>query len=438
MPDFAALAERVNPVVVNISTVTHGSDVPVIDELPEATPYDDLFRRFFDDNEPAESMPDTSALGSGVIVSDDGFILTNFHVIRGADEIIVRLADRRQLRAEVIGVDVPSDLALLKVEADSLVAADIGDADKVRVGEWVMAIGSPFGFDYSVTSGIVSAKGRSVGTERYVPYLQTDVAINPGNSGGPLFDLDGRVVGINSQIYSRTGGFMGVSFAIPINLAMQVAAQLKETGKVSRGWLGVDIQDVTRELAESFGMSRPEGALVRSVFDGSPAAAAGLEVGDIILAVNERAVFTAGELPPLVGATSAGESLRMRVLRDGQQVDVEATLDELPVQPVPARDEPPVRDAGLMGLGVRDLRLGERNALNLEAGGVLVERVAAGPAYQAGIRAGDVILSVDRQSIDNAEKFESVVGSLPLNRHVAVLIWRDNSTLFLPVQLQRQ
>lgn len=437
LPDFSELAERVSPVVVNISTISRQSVQQDAAELPEGHPYDDLYRRFFDDEQSDEELFDSSSLGSGVIISDSGEILTNYHVIKDADEIIVRLADRRQLRAEVVGVDPPSDLALLRVQADQLAVADIGDAEKLKVGEWVMAIGSPFGFDYSVTSGIVSAKGRSVGSERYVPYIQTDVAINPGNSGGPLFDLDGKVIGINSQIYSRTGGFMGVSFAIPINLAMEVAEQLKSNGHVSRGWLGVDIQDVTRELAESFGMSRPEGALVRSVMNGSPAEEAGLKVGDIILAVEERRVFTADELPPLVGAVAAGGNLELTLLRDGDEIELTAVLDELPVDPVPLRNEPPVKDAGLLGLGIRDLRLGERSALGVEKGGVLVERVSAGPAYQAGVRAGDVVLSIDRRSIDSVETFEQVVGELPLNRHVAMLIKRNNSTLFIPVRLQR-
>lgn len=437
LPDFSTLAERVSPVVVNISTISRDSAQPGSSQLPENHPYDELYRRFYDENGGEEPLFDSSSLGSGVIIAESGQILTNYHVIKDADEIIVRLADRRQLRAEVVGVDPPSDLALLKVDASELRAAEFGNADELKVGEWVMAIGSPFGFDYSVTSGIVSAKGRSVGSERYVPYIQTDVAINPGNSGGPLFDMDGKVIGINSQIYSRTGGFMGVSFAIPINLAMAVAEQLEKDGHVSRGWLGVDIQDVTRELAESFDMSRPEGALVRSVLQGSPAEAAGLKVGDIILAVDGQRVFTADELPPLVGSAAAGSDLELTLLRNGDELVVTAVLDELAVDPVPLRSEPPVKDAGLLGLGIRDLRLGERSALGVEEGGVLVERVSAGPAYQAGVRAGDVVLSIDRRKVDSVETFEQIAGELPLNRHVAMLIKRDNATLFIPVRLQR-
>lgn len=442
LPDFAQLAAEASPTVVNISTTQRvvESAPPVNEgaELPEDHPFDELFDRFFDEPAPQEpEIFDSSSLGSGVIISRDGDILTNYHVIKGAEEIIVKLADRRQLRATVVGVDQASDLALLKVAADDLPAAQVGDADKLRVGEWVMAIGSPFGFDYSVTTGIVSAKGRSVGEERYVPFIQTDVAINPGNSGGPLFDLNGKVVGINSQIYSRTGGFMGVSFAIPINLAMNVARQLKASGRVSRGWLGVDIQDVTRELAESFGMSRPEGALVRSVVTDGPAAQAGLEIGDIILKFGNQPVFAAEELPPLVGAMPAGGEVPLEVLRDGETRRLAVHLGEVPAEALPVAAEPPVRDAGLLGLTVRELKLAEREALALNEGGVLVERVSAGPAYDAGLRAGDVILSIDRVSVSDVEQFETAVDELPMNRHVAVLVHRGGSTVFLPIRLRR-
>lgn len=438
LPDFAGLAEQVSPTVVNISTSSRSFETVEKDPaLPEDHPYDDLFRRFFEPEEENSSpeLFENSSLGSGVIISPDGDILTNYHVVSDADEIIVKLADRRQLRAHVVGVDRASDLALLKVDADNLPAARIGDVASLKVGEWVMAIGSPFGFDYSVTSGIVSAKGRSVGSERYVPYIQTDVAINPGNSGGPLFNLAGEVVGINSQIYSRTGGFMGVSFAIPVNLAMNVAAQLKAEGKVRRGWLGVDIQDVTRELAESFGMSHPEGALVRNVLPGSPAEAAGVEVGDVILSFNRQAIFSADELPPLVGAAPAGAELEIHYLRQGKQADLTVTLGELKQADLPAREELPVRDAGLLGLAVRELKLAERDALGLGEGGLLVERVSAGPAYEAGLRSGDIVLGIDSKPVESLPQFESIIADLPLNRHVAVLVQRDGTKLFFPVRL---
>ena len=312
LPDFTSLVDAAAPAVVNISTTQRpqvqqpqtdgdgqdslprlppGMELP---DLPEDSQIYDLFRRFFGEREgqqgPRQPPPgrDGQSLGSGFIVSQDGFIITNNHVVAGADEVIVRLNDRRQFIAEVVGTDERSDIAVLKVEADDLPTVPLGRDYDLKVGEWVLAIGAPFGFDFSVTAGIVSAKGRSLPSESYVPFIQTDVAINPGNSGGPLFNLAGEVVGVNAQIFSRTGGFMGLSFAIPIDVAMDVADQLRDTGRVSRGWLGVLIQDVTRELAESFEMEKPEGALVARVLDGSPAAEAGFEVGDIVLAFDGR------------------------------------------------------------------------------------------------------------------------------------------------------
>lgn len=440
LPDFSALAERTSPTVVNISTTQRvqrpAEETP---ELPDGHPYDELYDRFF--NEEREPVVpenfESSSLGSGVIISKEGEILTNYHVIRGAEEIIVKLADRRQVRATVVGVDPASDLALLDIDADGLPVATLGKVQDLEVGEWVMAIGSPFGFDYSVTSGIVSAKGRQVGEEVYVPFIQTDVAINPGNSGGPLFNLDGEVVGINSQIYSETGGFMGVSFAIPIDLAMDVTDQLKREGRVSRGWLGVDIQDVTRELAESFGMSRPEGALVRAVLPESPAANAGIKVGDIILEFAEAAVYSASELPPLVGGSPAGTEVGVAVLRGGEMTTLEVRLGELPVEARPVATLPHSDDTGRLGMVARNLRFAERDSLGVDNGGVFVEEVNGGPAYQAGLRPGDVILSVDGRDISDMDEFENIVADLPLNRHVAVLVQREGTTVFVPLRLDR-
>ena len=305
LPDFVGLAKENSPAVVNISIKQHKSASRFrhnfqMPDLPEDSPFNEFFKRFFDERQGSDDEPreyETQSLGSGFIISDDGYILTNNHVVDEADEVIVRLSDRREFKAEVIGKDKRSDVALLKIAADNLPkVVQIGSTEDLEVGEWVLAIGSPFGFDHSVTSGIVSAKGRNLPSENYVPFIQTDVAINPGNSGGPLFNLDGEVVGVNSQIYSRTGGYMGLSFAIPIEMAMDVAEQLKTNGRVTRGWLGVLIQDVTRELADSFGMDHPKGALVARVMPDSPASVAGLQPGDVILEFNGMEITSSSKL----------------------------------------------------------------------------------------------------------------------------------------------
>jgi serine protease Do len=324
LPDFTELVRKNSPAVVNISTTQkitrNGPRLPHgLHQFPEGSPFDDFFRRFFGDREGESRSFETHSLGSGFIISSDGYIITNYHVIRDADTIIVRFSDRRELEAKVVGNDERSDLALLKVEAKGLPTLKQGDSKQLKVGEWVLAIGSPFGFEHSATAGIVSAVGRSLPEESYVPFIQTDVAINPGNSGGPLFNLAGEVVGINSQIYSRTGGFMGLSFAIPIDVAMEAVEQLKEKGQVTRGWLGVVIQDVTRELAESFGLERPQGALVAKVLAGSPAAAGGIQVGDIILNFGGSPVPRSSALPPLVGRAEIGEPVNVQVLRSGDR-----------------------------------------------------------------------------------------------------------------------
>jgi len=339
LPDFTGMVEKYSPAVVNISTKQSRSvrrqlrrDF-MIPDLPEDSPFNEFFRRFFGEDgggEPKDKKFNTHSLGSGFIISQDGYVLTNNHVVEEADEIIIRLSDRREFEAQVIGTDRQSDTALLKINAQGLPVVSLGKSSKLKVGEWVLAIGSPFGFDHSVTAGIVSAKGRSLPSENYVPFIQTDVAINPGNSGGPLFNLDGEVVGVNSQIYSRTGGFMGLSFAIPIEVAMNVADQLRDTGRVSRGWLGVLIQDVTRELADSFGMDHPRGALVSRVLPDSPAQAAQLQPGDIILKYNGTKLDNSTELPPLVGQSPVGEMARLTLLRQGKKLKVEVTIGELP------------------------------------------------------------------------------------------------------------
>jgi serine protease Do len=403
------------------------------DGLPEDSPLYDFFRRFFGEEGPLPDDGDLGrSLGSGFILSADGYVLTNAHVVEAADEIIVRMSDRREFVAEVIGADERSDLALIKIDATDLPAVELGDSSEVEVGEWVLAIGSPFGFEHSATAGIVSAKGRSLPSENYVPFIQTDVAINPGNSGGPLFGLDGRVVGVNSQIYSRTGGFMGLSFAIPIDVAIDVVEQLKDKGRVSRGWLGVLIQDVTRDLAEPFGLPHPAGALVSQVLPDSPAEAAGIKPGDIILAFDGVEIPTSSALPPLVGATKVDGTVEVEVLRRGERQAVRVTLAELPDDDATltssGRPAPPAADR--LGLVVKAVPEDQRELLGLDQGGVLVERVETGPGERAGVRAGDIILAFDSQSITGPEQFDGLVQALPAGESVAVLVQRGDGRMF--------
>lgn len=333
LPDFTGLVEREGPAVVNISTVQtvrRDQAFPRLPGIPEDDPFYDFFRRFMP---PGPREFQTRSLGSGFLISEDGYLLTNAHVVRDASEVTVKLTDRREFTARVVGVDMRSDVALLKIDASGLPAVRIGNPEQTRVGEWVLAIGSPFGFENSVTAGIISAKGRALPDESYVPFLQTDVPINPGNSGGPLFNLDGEVIGINAQIYSRTGGYMGLSFAIPIDVAMNVAGQLRATGRVIRGRLGVQIQEITPDLARSFSLERPVGALVAGIERGSPAASAGLRAGDVILRFNGKPIDNANDLPPLVAATRPGTRVELEIWRDRSASRVTATIGQLDEQP---------------------------------------------------------------------------------------------------------
>ena len=444
LPDFTELVERNRAAVVNIST-TQRRTAPVerprmpkgfeIPDLPEDSPFHEFFRRFFGEGEIEEF--DAQSLGSGFIISQDGFIISNNHVVRNADEVIVRLSDRREYKARVVGTDEPSDVALLKIDADGLPAVRLGIGYELKVGEWVLAIGSPFGFDHSVTAGIVSAKGRSLPRENYVPFIQTDVAINPGNSGGPLFNLEGEVVGVNSQIFSRTGGFMGLSFAIPIDVAMDVADQLRDKGRVSRGWLGVLIQDVTLELAESFGMVKPQGALVAKVLDGSPAERAGFEVGDILLSFDEHSIERSSDLPPIVGRTRVGREVPVEILRDGESVILNVTTDELPDDDelrVAAARAPKAVEANKLGLTVRDLSDEERASLDIGDQGVLVSAVSDGPGKRAGIREGDLILMLNNEKISDGDHFKLLAAGLPEGKAISVLVQREGSPIFLALK----
>jgi serine protease Do len=442
LPDFTEMVEDNAPAVVNISTLQHKKGMPglphgfQIPDLPEDSPFNEFFRRFFDEIPNGEQERQAQSLGSGFIISKDGYVLTNHHVVDGADEIVVRLADRKSYEAKVIGSDKASDVALLKIEAEDLPTLKIGSSSRLKVGEWVLAIGSPFGFDHTVTAGIVSAKGRSLPSENYVPFIQTDVAINPGNSGGPLFDMDGKVVGINSQIYSRTGGFMGLSFAIPIELAMDVAEQLRSKGHVSRGYLGVLIQDVTRELAESFGLDHPRGALVSRVLPDSPAEEAGIRAGDIILSFNGHKLLNSSQLPPLVGASSVNGEAEMTVLRDGKQRKVTVRLAELPDEEQLAEAEQKTLDENKLGLVVEALGEKEREQLGLEGvEGVLVRKVGAGAAARAGIRSGDVIVMLGGKRTPDLASFNAQIDALQPGRTVAALVQRRSGPVFLALRV---
>jgi serine protease Do len=436
LPDFTGLVEAQSPAVVNVSTVQKAVRRPRVPQ--QGDELDEFFRRFFGPEGRGFGQP--RSLGSGFIISQDGFVLTNNHVVADAERILVRMRDRRELEARLVGSDPRSDLALLKVEAKDLPTVKFGSSNALKVGEWVVAIGSPFGFDYSVTAGIVSAKGRSLpneNNENYVPFIQTDVAINPGNSGGPLFNLKGEVVGINSQIYTRSGGFMGVSFAIPIDVALDVVDQLKQEGRVSRGWLGVVIQEVSRELAESFGLDKPAGALVARVTEKSPAAQAGLKEGDIIVEFNGSPIELSADLPHVVGRTKPGSTAKVIVVREGKRKTLDVVVGELPQEEqTVASTGPGAREPARLGLVVEPLTDAARQRSGTERG-VLVTSVE-GPAAEAGIRAGDVITRLDNQEVDSVTTFAKVVDALTPGRSVPVLIVRGQSPTFLALRVPEE
>ncbi|OEC33508.1 serine protease Do [Pseudomonas cuatrocienegasensis] len=447
LPDFTDLVEQASPAVVNISTRQHlperavaGSGQPNMPDLEGLPP---MFREFFERSIPqAPRAPggrqrEAQSLGSGFIISADGYVLTNNHVVADADEIIVRLSDRSELEAKLIGADPRSDVALLKVEGENLPTVKLGKSEDLKVGEWVLAIGSPFGFDHSVTAGIVSAKGRSLPNESYVPFIQTDVAINPGNSGGPLFNLAGEVVGINSQIFTRSGGFMGLSFAIPMSVAMDVADQLKATGKVSRGWLGVVIQEVNKDLAESFGLDRPAGALVAQVLDDGPAAKGGLQVGDVILSLNGQPIVMSADLPHLVGTLKAGSKAELDVVREGARRKLSLTIGALPEdgdEVASAGSSGAERSSNRLGVKVAELTAEQKKNLDLR-GGVVISEVQGGPAALIGLRPGDVVTHLNNQAIDSAKTFTQVAESLPKNRSVSMRVLRQGRASFITFKL---
>lgn len=445
LPDFTDLVADNGDAVVNISTRNKNEQTPTSMlppglEIPEGSGIDDFFKKFFEGpNGMPPSPRESESLGSGFVLSDDGYILTNHHVIRDAEEIIVRFSDRTEMEAELLGSDERSDVALIKVDATGLKSVKLGDSNKLKVGEWVLAIGSPFGFDYSATAGIVSALGRSLPSDSYVPFIQTDVAINPGNSGGPLFNLKGEVIGINSQIYSRTGGFMGVSFAIPIDTVMNVVAQIKDQGYVSRGWLGVVIQDVTRELAESFGLNKPRGALVSRVVADSPAATAGFKAGDVILEFDGKDVEASSDLPPIVGRTMVGKEVDVKIMRDNKRQTLQVSIEELP------EEEELASNSGKQGrfvdsrlsVEVADIKPAQRDKLGLETGGVIVMKVEKGPAINAGVRPGDVILSLNNVELNDAHQFIEVAKELPAGKPIPILIQRNGESQFLALKIAK-
>ena len=438
LPDFISLVAEHGPAVVNISTTrrtpssaSRELESLSIPDLPEDSPYHEFFRRYFFGN-PDEERLHPQSLGSGFIISPDGYIICNHHVIRDADEVVVRLDDRREFNAAIVGVDERSDIGLLKIDATGLPAVRIGSGNELQVGEWVLAIGSPFGFEHSVTAGIVSAKGRSLPRENYVPFIQTDVAINPGNSGGPLFNLAGEVVGINSQIFSGTGGFMGLSFAIPIEVAMNVATQLRDRGRVSRGWLGVLIDDVTPRMAESLELDRPQGAWIAKVLPEGPAASAGLEENDIVLEFDGNTVFRSSDLPPIVGRTPVGTRVPVKVLRNGEARILYVLTAELPgedqIRLAMGRAPEPTTIAAL-GIEVSEPTPEQRRQWGLSQGGVLITEVEDGLAYRAGLRPGDVILSVGGSDLSGAEQLLDLVERLSADQSVSIVAWRHDEII---------
>ena len=453
LPDFTELVEQNHMSVVNISTTSEvdRSQLQRRGVPDENTPFGEFFKKFLEEQQNGQQdqnyQPehfhrqqqfDSDSLGSGFIVTSDGFVLTNNHVIEGAKEIIVRLHDRRQFVAELVGRDPRSDVAVLKIDATDLPAARIGKSSELAVGEWVLAIGSPFGFDFSVTAGIVSATGRSLPNESYVPFIQTDVAINPGNSGGPLFNLEGEVVGINSQIYSRTGGFMGLSFSIPIEMATDIADQLKESGKVSRGWLGVIIQEVTRDLAKAYSMDIPHGALISRILPDSPAASSDLKVGDIIVGFNGGYVDKSSSLPPLVGQVRAGRDASVDVIRDGNRQTLSVHIGELPGATELADATKPRGPAvnNKLGLNVAPVDDELSEALKLNGEGVVVAKVGEGAAASAGVREGDVITMIDSATIKSLEDFEAAMEKIESGASIAILVQREQGPIFLAMTVE--
>ncbi len=440
VPDYVQLVKQSSPWVVNISSVSKPKVQDAFDNgnMPifPPGPAGDMFRHFFQEQMPQMKREPIRSLGSGFIISADGYILTNAHVVDGADKITVRLPDQQTYKAKVIGKDKRTDIALLKIDAKNLPVAPIGDSDNIQVGEWVLAIGEPFGLDHTATHGIVSAIGRDLPDESYVPFIQTDAPVNPGNSGGPLINANGKVIGINSQIYTKSGGFMGISFAIPINVAMNVVDQIKSTGHVTRGYLGVLIQPVTYELAQSFGLDSTKGALVAKVEPNTPAAKAGLKSGDIILKFNGKEIKHSGELPIMVGMSPIGKPATLTVLRDGKQMQLDVTVEKLDKKALEA--ESGTSEAiEKMGLQVSELSADELQQMNIKYG-VKVTGVKNDSPFASIIAPGDILLEVNRMPMKSAADLKKALDSAPKDRPIAIRLLRDGQPLFMAVQLGTQ
>ena len=445
LPDFTKLVEDNNASIVNISTVRKSvnksaNSHPQIpnDEL------NDFLKKFFGDKgfeSPDKKSPrKAQSLGSGFIYSSDGYIITNHHVIADAEQIIVKLNDKRELEAKLIGSDASNDIALLKIKVKNLKPVKIGNSKKLKVGQWVLAIGSPFGFESTVTAGIVSAIGRSLPNDNYVPFIQTDVAINPGNSGGPLFNLQGEVVGINAQIFSRSGGFMGLSFAIPMDVAENVIEQLKKSGKVSRGWLGVYIQEVTNNLAKSFGMKKPTGALISKIIPDGPASKSDLKVGDIILKFDGKDITTSSSLPPIVGNTKVGKNVKIEILRNGKKKNIKFKVQELPMQKtaevIKSNSTPETKK--ILGMTVANLSAEERKSLSAGNNfGIKVTDVSGNPAYESGLLKNDIIYQISGKNIQNIKQFNKIIKNMKKGNFASLLVRRSQgNSIYLAIKIE--
>lgn len=442
LPDFTDLVEKQGAAVVNVSTtqvVRAPQGFQGMPNLPENDPFYEFFKRY------APQIPreqESQSLGSGFIISSDGYMLTNAHVVERADRITVRLSDKREFKAKVIGADKRTDVALLKIDATGLPKVNLGNPDLLKVGEWVLAIGSPFGFDSSVTAGIVSAKGRSLPQENFVPFIQTDVAINPGNSGGPLFNMKGEVVGINSQIYSRSGGYMGLSFSIPIDVAMEVVNQLRASGKVTRGRIGVSIQEVTRELADSFGLQKPAGALISGVEKAGPADKAGVRPSDVILKFDGKAITNSADLPRIVAATKPGNKVTVQLWRKGATLEVALVVGEIQdnAEKIRAKeskeDHAQSQSVSRLGLTLSELNDEQKAELQVE-GGLLVEDVK-GAAARSELQRGDVILAIGNIELRTVAQFNEVLKKVEQGRNIALLVRRSDGTVYVPIRLDEK